>query len=82
MQKGFAASTGENKKSPNVSSDFQDVHSVSAIKTEGGSHRREWVNGFLSRDSSFPQMIRGSREKGDSRCNSERGNRKPQFGLY
>lgn len=31
-----------------------------------------WVNGFLSRDSSFPQMIRGSREKGDSRCNSER----------
>lgn len=31
-----------------------------------------WVNGFLSRDSSFPQMIRGSREKGDSICNSER----------
>lgn len=43
---------------------------MSDIKTEGGSHGMG--NGFLSRVSSFPWLIGGSGERGDSRCDSER----------
>lgn len=61
---------GDNTVRPSASPDPRMCFLCQILRQKGGSHGMG--NGFLSRVSSFRQLVGGSGERGDSRCDSEK----------